>query len=219
MKNKAATGPDQKPLTAAERMRQAKIDQIVSGAIEAFLEDGFAVTSMDKIAEKAGVSKRTVYNYYPSKEEIFTAVMEMQLAATWGSLNTEPSQSVEWKDQLRLVGIGMLQVANSPVTLSLFRTIIAEAMRFPDLARKLIEKSVKSLLDDVSTILDHAVKNSELQIADTKLAGEYFLDVLTGTAYQIVLLGVEPPMKDKEIRERAERALDYLQKTFAIKPA
>ena len=62
------------------------------------------------------------------------------------------------------------------------------------------------------------MQNAELRIEDTKFAAEYFLDVLTGTAYQIVLLGVEQPMGDKAVKERTERALNFLLKAFAIRP-
>jgi TetR/AcrR family transcriptional repressor of mexJK operon len=49
---------------------------IVKAALELFLEQGYAATSMDAVASQAGVTKQTVYRYYPSKEDLFTAVLE-----------------------------------------------------------------------------------------------------------------------------------------------
>ena len=54
---------------------QAKREQILSGARKVFLREGFAATSTDVIAREAGVSKRTLYAYYPSKEELFGDVL------------------------------------------------------------------------------------------------------------------------------------------------
>src|SRR5215216_6010695 len=54
---------------------RAKLDQILSGARRVFLRDGFAAASTDAIAAEARVSKRTLYVYYPSKEELFADVM------------------------------------------------------------------------------------------------------------------------------------------------
>src|SRR5829696_9703070 len=54
---------------------RAKRDQILSGARAVFLRDGFAAASTDTIAAEANVSKRTLYVYYPSKEELFAGVM------------------------------------------------------------------------------------------------------------------------------------------------
>jgi TetR/AcrR family transcriptional repressor of mexJK operon len=48
----------------------------VQSSLNLFLEQGYAATSMDAVASKAGVTKQTVYRYYPSKEELFTTVME-----------------------------------------------------------------------------------------------------------------------------------------------
>ena len=58
-------------MTAPLRLTDRKREAIIQAAIEAFRADGFEATSMDKIAAKAEVSKRTVYNHFPSKEELF----------------------------------------------------------------------------------------------------------------------------------------------------
>ncbi|MFC7049863.1 TetR/AcrR family transcriptional regulator [Emcibacter nanhaiensis] len=218
MNNDTAKITTQPPSSARDRRRQAKIRQIVSAATEVFLEDGFSAASMDKIVERAGVSKRTLYNYYDSKEDIFFDVMQMQLGAIWVSFEPDRYESEAWGEQLRRIGIEMLRIANSPVTLALFRTVVAESQRFPLLAQQFFDESFGKLLDAIANILEQAIKSGDIRLTDPKEAADYFLDLLTGTAYQSIMVGVKPPMNDKEIRGRTERALNYFLETFKLDP-
>lgn len=56
--------------------RRSKRDQIVKAAVETFLENGYDGTSMNKVAEKAGVIKATIYSHFKDKEQLFTAIIE-----------------------------------------------------------------------------------------------------------------------------------------------
>ena len=68
------------PLRLTDRKRAA----VIAAAIDEFLAAGFDATSMDRIAARAGVSKRTVYNHFPSKEALFAAI----LGQLWESSDT-----------------------------------------------------------------------------------------------------------------------------------
>lgn len=61
---------------APQRLTDRKRDAIVRAAVEEFRASGYEATSMDRIAEAAGVSKRTVYNHFPSKEALFSMILE-----------------------------------------------------------------------------------------------------------------------------------------------
>lgn len=63
-------------MSKSQQNAEQKQATIVQAALNLFLEQGYAATSMDTVARQAGVTKQTVYRYYPSKEELFTAVME-----------------------------------------------------------------------------------------------------------------------------------------------
>jgi TetR/AcrR family transcriptional repressor of mexJK operon len=118
---------------------RAKRDQILSGARRVFLRDGFAAASTDAIAAEAKVSKRTLYVYYPSKEELFVGVMR---ELTIENPKTRALESMEEmapgsEDELRR---DLLELAQKIVTtmmqpdyLALLRTTIADTHRFPQL--------------------------------------------------------------------------------------
>ncbi|PTS76575.1 helix-turn-helix domain-containing protein, partial [Stenotrophomonas sp. HMWF023] len=61
---------------APQRLTDRKREAIVRAAVEEFRSAGYEATSMDRIAAVAGVSKRTVYNHFPSKEELFALILE-----------------------------------------------------------------------------------------------------------------------------------------------
>jgi TetR/AcrR family transcriptional repressor of mexJK operon len=118
---------------------RAKRDQILSGARLVFLRDGFAAASTDAIAAEAKVSKRTLYAYYPSKEELFAGVMR---DVTIENPQTRALESIEEKspgneeelrrDLLELAG-KIIATMMQPDYLALLRTTIADTHRFPQL--------------------------------------------------------------------------------------
>ena len=117
----------------------AKRDQILSGARRVFLRDGFAGAGTDAIAAEAKVSKRTLYAYYPSKEELFADVMRKltienpQTRALESIEEMSPGDEVELRrDLLELAG-KIVATMMQPDYLALLRTTIADTHRFPQL--------------------------------------------------------------------------------------
>jgi TetR/AcrR family transcriptional regulator, mexJK operon transcriptional repressor len=126
----------------SEEMRpraRAKRDQILAGARLVFLRDGFAAASTDAIASEAKVSKRTLYVYYPSKEELFAEVMRRltienpQARALESIEEMSPGDEEELRrDLLELAG-KIAATMMQPDYLALLRTTIADTHRFPQL--------------------------------------------------------------------------------------
>ena len=72
------------------RLTDRKRDAIVQAAIGEFREHGFNGTSMDRVAAAADVSKRTVYNHFPSKEELFEAILLLQPGLPGAGFGLQP---------------------------------------------------------------------------------------------------------------------------------
>jgi TetR/AcrR family transcriptional regulator, mexJK operon transcriptional repressor len=118
----------------------AKREQILSGARRAFLRDGFAATSTDTIAAEAKVSKRTLYSYYPSKEELFVDVLRKltienpQTRALESMEEMSPESREELRGDLLELAHKIVSTMMLPDYLALLRTTIADVHRFPQLA-------------------------------------------------------------------------------------
>jgi TetR/AcrR family transcriptional regulator, mexJK operon transcriptional repressor len=128
-------------VTASEEPRaRAKRGQILTGARRVFLRDGFAGASTDAIAAEAKVSKRTLYVYYPSKEDLFVDVLRKltienpQTRALESIQGMSPENREELSRDLLDLARKIVATMQEPDYLALLRTTIADIHRFPQLA-------------------------------------------------------------------------------------
>ncbi len=124
----------------APRLTDRKRDAIVQAAIAEFREHGFNGTSMDRVAASADVSKRTVYNHFPSKEELFEAILE-QLWTHSQSLD-EPTYDTEQPLRAQLLQVldQKMQLLNDASFIDLSRVAMAEIMRSPERAQAMAQR-------------------------------------------------------------------------------
>jgi TetR/AcrR family transcriptional regulator, mexJK operon transcriptional repressor len=127
------------PSEETGRRGWAKRDQILAGARLVFLRDGFAAASTDAIAAEAGVSKRTLYAYYPSKEALFVDVLRRltidnpQTRALESIEGMTPENREELRRDLLELAWKIVTTMMRPDYLALLRTTIADSHRFPQL--------------------------------------------------------------------------------------
>lgn len=125
-------------LTETSSGSSDKREQILTGAMQIFLSHGYAGTSMDRAAAAAGVSKQTIYSHFRDKEGLFTALIER---VTIQRFHTDVGMDIECFLQgepslvLRQLADVYLQKMTDPEYLALFRLVIAESVRFPELAQ------------------------------------------------------------------------------------
>lgn len=190
--------------TAREKRKRLKSQQIIEAATKAFLESGYGGVSMDRIVEMAGVSKRTLYAYYENKQELFTAVMQVQLDKMFSASVVGGTQGQSLSKRLNTLGFGFSKVSMQPEPLALYRIMIGEATRFPDLAQSIYDEVYTKLLDHVAEVLKKAPKGAGTRFANPLLAAEHFLDHLIGTTFMTVALGVVPPLPDVELKKQVK---------------
>ncbi|MEB2653290.1 MULTISPECIES: TetR/AcrR family transcriptional regulator [Pseudomonas] len=127
-------------MTAPQRLTDRKREAIIQAAISEFRAHGFEITSMDKIAATAGVSKRTVYNHFPSKEELFAEILNQ----LWARIIAEPSVRYDREqplhEQLRQMLREKVQMMADENFLTLARVAIAATIHSPERAQNMIER-------------------------------------------------------------------------------
>jgi AcrR family transcriptional regulator len=159
-----------------------KIEAILKGAMQEFLTHGFAATTMDNITAVAGVSKATVYSYFPDKEALFIALMEHLIqrhGAILDLLNPHLFQGEPAQVVVKIANIFLDRfsesVGDTPELLDLLRLAIAESGRFPHLAQHLILSKDKQFVDSFTQYLqDHP----ELGLVDAGATARIFLGTL-----------------------------------------
>lgn len=153
-----------------------KATQILKGAMQEFLKQGYTGTSMDKIAQAAGVSKQTLYSYFQDKESLFLALAEhlakKRFVLVFGAmpLDGEPQQVLRQFAQQMLK-----QIINDWEYLAFIRLVFAESGRFPEVGRVFAENIAKPGTKAIATYL---ASHPELNLPDPEEAASAFLGAL-----------------------------------------
>ncbi len=122
--------------TPRQRRKETRPQELLDAALALFVEKGFAATRSEEVAQRAGVSKGTLYLYYPSKEELFKAVIRHNLSNLIAEGQELAAQFDGTSSALLtlLIGIWWERVGNTPAA-GIHKVIIAEVRNFPDLAQ------------------------------------------------------------------------------------
>ena len=173
---------------------EAKTAAILQGAMKEFLENGYAATSMDKVAKSAGVSKATVYSHFGDKENLFNAVIEDLVKDKFQQvMGLEKPQSLERDPKVVLSAMAtkMLENARGDRSfLDFLRVIIGESGRFPELAKAYVNNVTKPA---VEILTKYFKSHPALELEDP----EATVRVMMGTMVYFVML--QEMMHGKEI--------------------
>jgi TetR/AcrR family transcriptional regulator of autoinduction and epiphytic fitness len=127
-------------MTAPQRLTDRKREAIIQAAIAEFRTNGFDITSMDKIAATAGVSKRTVYNHFPSKEELFAEILNQLWDRVLAEQETPYSPDQPLREQLKRILSVKLATMGDDNFLDLARVAIAAAIHSPERAQSMVAR-------------------------------------------------------------------------------
>jgi AcrR family transcriptional regulator len=164
---------------------------IVNAAREAFLTGGYADTSMDSIAKGAGVSIKTVYRHFHNKDDLFIAVMR---AACSTEGNEDPATPRDWPAKpprigLHLAAVEYLRHALSTEQLALYRVVLRDAGRFPELGRRYSEEVIEGRNSLIVEYLKRWSPSQGWKIKDMLSAANTFAGLLRSGWFESVLLG------------------------------
>lgn len=186
--------------TARQDIRKGrKYAQVLDGARAIFLRDGFDGASVDDIAREAGVSKATLYSYFPDKRLLF-----MEVATTECRRQADEAQALIDNDApveqvLRLGAERIMDFILSDFGQRVFRICVAESDRFPGLGQKFYESGPELTRSLVAAYLHKAVARGALKIDDIPLAAEQFLQLCKADLHERLMFGVAtaPSAKDR----------------------
>lgn len=155
---------------ARRRQKEARPQQLLDAALMLFVEKGFAATRAEEVAQRAGVSKGTLYLYYPSKEELLKAVIHEHLGSriAAGAAEADKHRGLV-ADLLRdVLSRWWLEMFDSP-TSGVFKLIITEVRNFPDLAEFYSREVVQPGEQLIARIVQRGIDSGEF--ADFDVSG------------------------------------------------
>lgn len=180
--------------------------RLLDVATKLFMERGFDCTSIDAVAETAGVSKPTVYARYHDKRDLFAAVLRATiqrwlapLSAAAEAAKVNP-RSVE--TTLHDLSRHMLAHASTPEVLMLRRTLAAQSVQFPELAKLAHEEGWLRGVRAVAMLLQQFADRGQIKLDDPAVTADLFLSLVLGTSDKYHGIVLTPP-KVRELRREA----------------
>jgi AcrR family transcriptional regulator len=185
-----------------------KFAQVLAGARKVFMADGFEGASVDDIAKAAGVSKATLYSYFPDKRLLFmeVATAECNLMAARVTERIDDSHPV--REVLTVTGGHLVRFLLSDFAQQIFRICVAERERFPELGRAFYASGPEMGRDRIAAYLSCAVARGELVIEDIPLAAEQFSELCKVKLWTMAVFGIQTEFSEQEMDDLVRNAVD-----------
>ncbi len=185
-----------------------KFDQVLDGARKVFMRDGFEGASVDDIVREAGVSKATLYSYFPDKRLLFLEVAKIECQSQSDDAIAEIASSDDVRYALTTAAKRMTRFFMSDVGLQVHRIIVGESQRFPEIGREFYESGPARVHAILRQFLQKGVDAGKLEIEDIDLAADQFPELCKAGLHLKMVLGLRDTPSDAEIDRVIEGAVD-----------
>ena len=206
--------------TAQAQIRKGrKFDQVVDGAREVFLRDGFEGASVDDIARAAGVSKATLYSYFPDKRLLFMEVATRQCKEQARISIESIDSSRPPQEVLSRVAHQFLGFIYSDMGQRIFRICVAEADRFPQLGQEFYHSGPMIMRAALVDYLRKAADRKELKISDFDLAADQFAELCKADLWPKLVFGIIRSVEEEEKARVIEGAVTTFMARYGARDA
>ena len=202
-----AQTPDAGP-APVDCAREARREAFVAAARLAFFAHGYGGTAMSAIAAAVGGSKTTLWSYFPSKQDLFAAVVDDFVERYGQEMATPIDPAMPLADALREFGARLMGIVLTPDILDLHRMVVGEAGRFPELGALFFERGPKRGKDLLAAYLTHAMADGHVRPGNADHATRQFVYMCQSGCHQRALLGLAPRPTADEIAQDIEAAVD-----------
>lgn len=197
-------------------VREARREAFVTAARTAFFAQGYGGTAMSAIAAAVGGSKTTLWNYFPSKQDLFAAVVDDFVERYGQEMGTPIDPAMPLTDVLREFGARLMGIVLAPDILDLHRLVTGEAGRFPELGALFFERGPKRGKDRLAAYLAQAMADGRVRAGDADRATRLFIYMCQSGCHQQALLGLGPRPTADEIARDVEAAVETFVRAWAI---
>ena len=201
-----------------KKKTEAKRQAIINMAEIAFREMGFERTSMSEICRRVGGSKATIYNYFPSKELLFVAVMVQAIEAQFTAIHEVLNHTTEdVTDALQHFGEGLLTLIYSPEILAARRLVLSH---FGDgeLSRTCCETGPKRSMNELTEFLSALMAKGKLRQSDPVVATLHLRGLLESELIDSFIFRIESVASRERIRGITGRAVSVFMAAYGLTP-
>ena len=185
-----------------------KFDQVLEGAWKVFMQEGYEGASVDDIARSAGVSKATLYSYFPDKRLLFLEVAK-------GECRRQADAAFEMIDFDGPVAEVLTQAAGKMVKFFLsdfgqqmYRTCVSECYRFPELGCEFFQSGPGLVQDRLAAYFADATARGALRVEDPMLAAAQLHELCKADLHVRLMCGIQSEFSDDEINRVVSGAVE-----------
>jgi TetR/AcrR family transcriptional regulator, mexJK operon transcriptional repressor len=196
----------------------AKRRAILEVAREVFQARGYAAASMSEIATRVGGSKGTLYNYFRSKEELFSAFIAeacVGLAQTYFDPLPPIGEGRPVRESLVDLGIALMEFLQTPDIVALHRLVTAEVGRFPEIGRIFYEAGPKRGELRFTEDFEQALAAGRFPEGDPRVLGQRLKDLVMSDVYLRLQWGVLGHLGAETLRTHVDQSVDIFLRAFA----
>ena len=191
-----------------------KRDAILAAAKALFVEQGYAGTSMDRIAAAAGVSKLTLYSHYGHKEDLFQQCVIAKCQEHTPDAIYDPANRAPLRQRLMAIGIAFNQLVMSDEAIKFYRMMAAEARQTGKLGALFYAAGPQRTLEQFKLLLAAAARKGELRIGNRSRAANHFFCLLEGEHHMRAMIGERFPSA-RELRAHVADVVDLFLRAYA----
>ncbi|MGV7119297.1 TetR/AcrR family transcriptional regulator [Sphingopyxis sp. 550A] len=195
---------------AATARRKAFVD----AAREAFFTNGYAGTTMSSIASKVGGSKTTLWSYFPSKEDLFEAVVDGIVEEYGDALAVDLPLDEPVPEVLRRFGNLLMTKLTATPILSLFRLVVGEAERFPHLAKTFYDRGPRRGKARAAEWVGEKMARGEIRMGNPLRAVQHFTGLCQSGLYQFAVLGLPEGRDLDRLAAEIDDAVDIFYRAW-----
>lgn len=193
-----------------------KFDQVLDAAIELFLTDGFVGTNMDAIAAQAGVSKATVYSYFPDKKLLFLEATQTEIARRAIDAEATIPEDAPVPLVLEFTARILVSFYLSDFGQNLYRVTITEAESFPELAQMFYDSGSKMVKSRLSEYFTEITAKGQLNVDDPILAAAQYIELCKADIFDRSILGLSPKVTNAEIDRVVDGAVRMFMARYGV---
>ena len=195
--------------------RGRKFDQVLDGARQIFMSDGFEGANVDDIAKAAGVSKATLYSYFPDKRLLFVEVARHECLRQSQEAVDNIDLSAPPRHVLGQAGRHFLRFVTSKLGQQIFRICMAESERFPEIGREFYRSGPDVMQAEMGIYFEAAIARGELKIDDLTLAAFQFAEMCKAEIWMKIMFKVIDDISEAEIDRIVESAVETFLARYA----
>lgn len=192
----------------------AKRTSIVRAAARVFMGAGYGAASMDQIAAEAGVSKQTVYSHFGAKDALFEEIVSGKCEELMNSEGLHVADDGDPDVVLFEMAKAFLYVVLNDESVTLYRIILAECGRFPELAEVFYRAGPKTATMRLADYLERMHGRGRLTVPDPEAAASMFFAMLRGNMYLERILGLRGMPDEGEINDKARGVAEAFSRAY-----